>query len=67
MVSRPTDTRGSSPRFAKDFLMVDLWRAGTWGSNLRAILPDADWRTISRTCSIEAGGKCQVCRSPGRS
>jgi hypothetical protein len=46
-------------------LRADMLPGGTWGSNLRGILPSTDWRKISRACSAAACGRCQVCGNPG--
>jgi hypothetical protein len=46
-------------------LVAELIPVGTWGANLRTLLPPSGWNRLRRWCYEQAGHKCEVCGQDG--
>ena len=47
-------------------LTVELVPSTSWGSNLRSVLPPAEWARLSRQVRTEAGMRCEICGGRGK-
>jgi len=46
-------------------LSSELVPVGTWGANLRSLMPTVGWNRLRRWCYEKAGNKCEICGQDG--
>ena len=46
-------------------LACELVPTGTWGANLRSLLPPSGWNRLRRWSYAQADNKCEICDSSG--
>ncbi|MEU8196449.1 hypothetical protein AB0C10_21970 [Microbispora amethystogenes] len=57
------EANSSSHGLGQGRLRADLLPADTWGSNLRGILPRADWDRLRIPVCESVGNRCEVCKA----
>lgn len=46
-------------------LDAELIPVGTWGANLRSLMPPSGWNRLRKSVYAEAGHKCEICGQDG--